>query len=47
MSFKLCYYFNWVNFIRALVTKSEGMACTALHFFPCTLLVLLCAVECE
>lgn len=34
MSFKLCYYFNWVNFIRALVTKSEGrsMLCPAL--FP-------------
>lgn len=25
MSFKLCYYFNWVNFIGALVMKSEGM----------------------
>lgn len=41
MSFKLCYYFNWLNFIRALVMKSEGMACASPHFFPCALLVLL------
>lgn len=33
MSFKLCYYFNWVNFIGALVMKSE-LPGTSFHV-PC------------
>lgn len=47
MSFKLCYYFNWVNFIRALAGKWEGMVCSAQRFLPVCLVSLLCAIDCE
>lgn len=40
-SFKLRYYFNWVAFIRALATKSEGMACSAWPSFLVCLVSLL------